>query len=95
MKILYTLLFTILVAAGGYAITTGGSTPPAYAADGHDHEGHGKKHDEKDAHEEEAHGEEHGHDHDEKEAHDDHGEYQQARLNEQRSDRHPSCRAFQ
>ena len=74
MKILYTLLFTILVAAGGYAIATGGSTPPAYAADGHDHEGHGKKHDEKDAHEEEAHGEEHGHDHDEKEAHDDHGD---------------------
>ena len=65
MKILYTLLFTILVAAGGYAITTGGSTPPAYAADGHDHEGHGKKHDEKDAHEEEAHddhGDKHGDD---------------------------------
>lgn len=73
MKILYTLLFTILVAVGGYAITTSGSTPPAYAADGHDHESHGEKHDEKDAHEEEAHGEEHGHGHDEKEAHEEDG----------------------
>ena len=44
MKILYTLLFTILVAAGGYAITTGGSTPPAYAADGHGHDDHGNHH---------------------------------------------------
>ena len=73
MKILYTLLFTILVAAGGYAITTGGSTPPAYAADGHGHDDHGEKHDEKDAHEEEAHGDEHGHGHDEKEEHEEDG----------------------
>lgn len=73
MKILYTLLFAILVAAGGYAITTGGATPPAYATDGHGHDDHGEKHDEKDAHEEEAHGDEHGHGHDEKKEHEEDG----------------------
>ncbi len=69
MKRFHIFIIAMMLGVGGIATTQAEWVTPAYAADGHDHEGHGEKHDENNAHEEEAHGEEHGHGHDEKEAH--------------------------
>jgi len=74
MKRLHILIIAMMFGVGGIAAAQMEWVTPADAADGHDHEEHGEKHDENNAHEEESHGEEHGHGHDEKEAHKEEGE---------------------
>lgn len=77
MRISYIIILTVFLGVGAISVKQMEWITPVYAADGHDHEEHGEKHDENSAHEEDSHGEEHkdedAHEH-EKKSKDEHGD---------------------